>query len=153
MERTALFSKDQRYRYRLSRIWDREKPLVLFIMHNPSTADAYKEDPTLRRIINFAKDWGFGGLYVGNLYPYCAVRPEKDRKLPNTVINKNKRHLKMMINRVDKVLFAWGNKQLPPAWLIKKIETPYCIACSDHNIPKHPLFLKKNYHPKQYFTN
>ena len=37
---------------------DEEKPNILFIMLNPSTADADVDDPTIRRVVNFAKSWG-----------------------------------------------------------------------------------------------
>ena len=44
-------------------------------MLNPSTADAEKDDNTLRRIIRYTRDWGYGGLVVSNLFPYIATHP------------------------------------------------------------------------------
>ena len=38
--RGATFSADRRYRYRLWRRWDGARPVVAFVMLNPSTADA-----------------------------------------------------------------------------------------------------------------
>jgi hypothetical protein len=38
----------------------------------PSTADDYHDDNTITCAIRFAKFWGFGTLYVGNLYAYRA---------------------------------------------------------------------------------
>ena len=52
MNKTAVLSDDNIYRYQLSRIWDEEKPKILFIMLNPSTADEFVEDPTIRRVVN-----------------------------------------------------------------------------------------------------
>ena len=75
--RRAIVSACGKYRYRLSRMWDSKKPCVLFIMLNPSTADHEKDDNTIRRCISFAKSWGYGGLYVGNLFPYRATKPEE----------------------------------------------------------------------------
>ena len=46
--RTATISDDGVYRYRLGRRWDDRSP-VLFVMLNPSTADADIDDPTIRR--------------------------------------------------------------------------------------------------------
>ena len=54
----AEISDCGKYRWKLWRIWDDSKPKILWIMHNPSTADAEKDDPTIRRIINFSKSWG-----------------------------------------------------------------------------------------------
>ncbi|MDC3133050.1 DUF1643 domain-containing protein [Flavobacteriaceae bacterium] len=147
MERTALFSKDKQYRYRLSRQWDLKKPMILFIMHNPSTADAFKEDRTLTRIINYAKEWGYGGLYVGNLFPYCSVKPQRNKTLPRAIIQRNKKHIKAMHQKVAITVLAWGNKQNIPKWIKKNIPNPYCITQNKKNIPKHPLYLKKNLKP------
>ena len=64
----ALFSDDSRkYRYALWRIWDSSLDTLLFIGLNPSTAAHVQDDPTIRRLVGFAKAWGFGGLYAGNL--------------------------------------------------------------------------------------
>lgn len=63
------------YRYALRRTWDPARPAALFVGLNPSTADAERDDPTTRRCVRFARDWGFGGLLVGNLFAYRATRP------------------------------------------------------------------------------
>ena len=46
---TADFSEDLVYRYRLSRVWDAGLPLLGWLMLNPSTADAFRVDPTVNR--------------------------------------------------------------------------------------------------------
>ena len=38
-------------------------------MLNPSKADDQSDDKTIKRLIFFTKKFGFGGFYVGNLYP------------------------------------------------------------------------------------
>ena len=52
----AVFSIDDDYRYRLSRLWNADKSIVAFVMLNPSTADATTDDPTIRRCLNYAED-------------------------------------------------------------------------------------------------
>lgn len=59
------------YRRWLKRAWG-EGPCIGWAMLNPSTADAERDDPTLRRIIGFSYRWGFGSLVVGNVYPFIA---------------------------------------------------------------------------------
>ena len=53
--RKAKLSYNKKHRYSLKRIWDKDKPKALFIMLNPSLADNYQDDPTIRRLIKFAK--------------------------------------------------------------------------------------------------
>lgn len=142
MERQAQFSKNRKFRYTLSRRWAKG-PMLLFIMHNPSTANENKEDPTLRRIINFSKSWGYGGLYVGNLFPYCSAVPLQNFKISAYVQRKNKGAIMDMNKKAEKTVFAWGNNINPPVWIMKYIRNPYCIDRSKIGVPKHPLFLKK----------
>ena len=51
MQRRACIDDTEAYRYKLSRIWNSDKPMVMFIMLNPSTADADVDDPTIRRSV------------------------------------------------------------------------------------------------------
>lgn len=41
---TARFDPSGRYRYRLTRVWDDRRPVVVWIMFNPSTAKACADD-------------------------------------------------------------------------------------------------------------
>lgn len=63
----------------LSRIWDRTKPNILFIGLNPSTADEIEDDPTTRKCINLAETWGYGGIYVANLFTFKSTNHENLR--------------------------------------------------------------------------
>ena len=92
MKKHAIISQDDKYRYQLSRIWEEEKPKVLFIMLNPSTADADVDDPTIRRVVNFAKSWGYGGVFVGNLYAFRSTDPKGLRYIDNPVGEDNIGH-------------------------------------------------------------
>ena len=150
MERSAILSQDGQYRYQLSRVWDETKPKILFVMLNPSTADANIDDPTIRRVVNFSKSWGYGGVFVGNLYAFRSTNP-KNLKLANDPIGpENITHIKTLLEKTDRVIYAWGNNRKEPEWLQKLVETPYCIDISKKGIPKHPLYLKKDLMPKVY---
>lgn len=73
---SAVFSECGNYRYALIRDgWLGGEGAVLFVMLNPSTADATSNDPTTRRCIGFAQRWGFASLAIANLYAYRATVP------------------------------------------------------------------------------
>tara|TARA_E500000178_G_C16409447_1_gene482323 strand:+ start:40 stop:522 length:483 start_codon:yes stop_codon:yes gene_type:complete len=142
MKKHAKISPDGKYRYNLSRIWDEEKPKILFIMLNPATADDTVDDPTIRRVINYAKDWGYGGVFVGNLYAFRSKSPKDLRNIDNPMGENNIQEVYSLLELVEKVIYAWGNKKKEPSWLRERVDTPYCIDVGINGIPKHPLRLK-----------
>ena len=151
MKKHAIISQDNKYRYQLSRIWDEEKPKVLFIMLNPSTADADRDDPTIRRVMKFAHDWGYGGVFVGNLYAFRSTDPKALRKVENPIVDEdNIQHIQSLIGLTKRVIYAWGNKRKEPQWLRDLVDAPYYIDISIKGIPKHPLYLKGELQPKLY---
>src|SRR5881396_744410 len=104
----ATFSRDRRYRYRLWRRWDRSRAVVAFVMLNPSTADAMHDDPTIRRCIGFARNWGFGGVDVVNLFALRATDPRALRRAHDPVGPANDRHIASAGSRASLVILAWG---------------------------------------------
>jgi hypothetical protein len=80
IRRAAAFSRDGTLRRTLIREWDNQKPKVCFIGHNPSTADHEIDDPTVRRWMHFAREWGYGGFVAVNLYPIRATDPGAARR-------------------------------------------------------------------------
>ena len=84
MINSAIISDCGKYRYELCREWHHRKPKVMFMMLNPSTADENSNDLTTIRCMNFAKKWGFGGIYIGNLYPFRAKSPKNLKKWLNS---------------------------------------------------------------------
>jgi len=151
---SAVLSDCGKYRYSLTRVWDENKPRVLFIMLNPSTADAEKDDPTIRRCIGFAKDWGYGGLYVVNLFALRATNPKDLLTAPFVVGVKNEKWIRRMSSLAHLVVCAWGNgaivdklqKRLdhtwkPLSWINKPL---HYLELSNDGTPKHPLYLPKH---------
>lgn len=72
---TAGISECGTYRYWLCREWSPGLDSLVWLMLNPSTADATQDDPTIRRCMGFARRWGYGGITVVNLYAYRATNP------------------------------------------------------------------------------
>ncbi len=80
VEADAELSDDEVYRYRLWRVWDPTRPSVTWIMLNPSTADGRADDPTVVRCVEFARRWGYGRVYVLNLFAFRATEPRELRR-------------------------------------------------------------------------
>lgn len=76
--------EDELYRYWLQREFQNGNgKKVCWIMLNPSTADAIRDDPTIRRISRFTMEWGYSALTVVNLYPFRSSDPKECRRRAN----------------------------------------------------------------------
>ncbi len=105
---TATFDPTRTYRFHLSRTWDPAGPVVAFVMLNPSTADAHRLDPTVRRCVGFAAAWGFGALEVVNLFAFRATDPTDLSRCRDPVGTGNDRVVLEVARRADRVVVAWG---------------------------------------------
>lgn len=150
IQRGAIISDCGNYRYRLWRIWNEEKPKVLFIMLNPSTADEVENDRTIRKCIRFANGWGYGGLYVGNLFAYRSTDPKHLLEVENPFGENNNDHLMEMSAYCKVMVCAWGNQKIldqlsPDKDFINNLDiTKKYIELSLGGTPKHPLYLKSD---------
>ena len=146
----ALFSKDRLYRYALWRIWNDKLPKVLFIGLNPSTADEIKDDPTIRRCIRYAQDWGYGGYIMGNIFAFRSTDPKKLKIIENPVGNENNFWLKKLHKEASLTIGAWRNhgKYLNQGKIIiNLIDNLYCLKVTKEGHPSHPLYLPSNLKP------
>lgn len=139
------------YRYWLTRTWDEALPALPWVMLNPSTADAETDDPTIRRVSRFSRDWGFGGILVMNLFAYRATDPAEMMKAADPVGPENDAWLDELVERQyaaeQPIVLGWGvlgdfrcrgkewiRRAAPRAALVTLGET--AAGC-----PKHPLYL------------
>lgn len=74
VHRSASFSVNKRHRLWLRREWS-AGPQFAFVGLNPSIADHERDDPTIRRLVAFAKREGCGSLVVVNLFSVIATLP------------------------------------------------------------------------------
>ena len=150
--RVAIFSPDRKYRYYLEQIWNKDKPLVGFLMLNPSTADEFKNDPTVQRCVNFVKDWGYGGLAVCNIFAYRSTDPSELYNLEDPIGPENDAYIDAMFNKVEFVIGAWGahGKHLGRGDSImdKYRDSLYALSMTKNKQPGHPLYLKSDLLPQ-----
>lgn len=164
MDRGADISKCGRYRYTLWRCWDDALPTAVFVMLNPSTADANEDDPTIRKCIGFARRWGCGSILVVNMFafrtPYPKdlaaadargediYGPDRDEVLQN-VMAKSKA-------RGWPVICAWGSpskggqalrrlvslnaRAVSLGALVREMQL-HCLGTAKDGNPRHPLML------------
>ena len=148
--KSARLSEDGVYRFRLSRRWSPER-CVLWVMLNPSTADADNDDPTIRRCIGFAKDWGYGAINVGNLYALRATDPAELAKHHDPYGVGNCLHLREMAKESALIVAAWGaHKFVRPLHAMTVLASlrdcaPIkCLGKTKSGAPRHPLYVARD---------
>ncbi len=150
MNRDALFSACRRFRFELTRDWDSSRPRLLFVMLNPSTADAARDDPTIRKCVGFARRLGFGGFTVVNLFAIMATDPADLKRGGYQRHPDEDDEIHLALNHVDAVVCAWGrhaSKLARPAEVMALIRgklpslTLRALAMNSDGTPAHPLML------------
>lgn len=156
MKGYAEFDETGRYRYILTRRWDDDRPLACFVAMNPSTATEKIADPTVRRCIGFARDWGYGGLLVLNLFAYRTPSiPElfRARLRGQDIIGGERNSLEAIQGYIDKheagiVIAAWGIHAGERGFLaLEKLKGLHVLGWNLNKSPKHPLYLAKSLRP------
>lgn len=149
MERDAVISDCGKYRYLLRRAWDHTKPRALFVMLNPSTADAEVDDATIRSCIRLSKTWSFGSFEVVNLFGLRATDPAEIAKAADPFGPKIGDVMDAAINRCDVVICAWGAHPMAErrarditSWVRGWKPSAYCLGKTKAGAPKHPLYIK-----------
>ena len=147
VNKNATFSDCRKYRYTLSRTWNGKKKTILFIGLNPSTANEKIDDPTIRRCINYAQNWGYGSLLMVNLFAYRATMPSELKNVKNPIGNDNDLHIIELSKKADIAVADWGNEGslLSRDKEVKKIlPNLMCLKINKSGQPAHPLYQKKD---------
>lgn len=165
IRRDAVLSPCKRYRYSLTRSWDPSVfadvgVRVLFVMLNPSTADADRDDPTIRKCMAYARRWGFASLEVVNLFAWRAPDPKQLLIVPDRgediVGSRNDEHIVTAVQRAQLVVAAWGKVKPalePRARHVRTLigDGARCLWRNGDGSPGHPLYLRLD-RPPQPFT-
>lgn len=151
-EKSAIFSQCKKYRYTLTRKWSGGSGIANFLMLNPSTADELMEDPTIRRCCIYAKDWGYSGVVITNLFAYRATNPSDMKKYPSPVGPDNDFHISEVAKNSNITIAAWGThgSHLNRARDVERVLSNiplFCLEKTSNGSPKHPLYLRKDIVP------
>ena len=123
----------------------------MFIMLNPATADATRNDPTIRRCIGFARDWGYGGVRVGNLFAWRTPYPEVLRAVTDPVGQENDGALQEMAGGSALVVAAWGVhgqwRDRARAFRDEFTHPLHALGITKAGEPAHPLRLRRTCRP------
>lgn len=152
MYSAAVISPDDVYRYELVRIWDASLPLLSVVMVNPSTADHTKNDPTIVKVMEFARRLGYGGIIVVNLFAFRATDVNELRAALDPVGPLNRVYIECAMLRTRTTLVAWGAsgklpRQLRDQWrtvirIASLMNRPlYCLTTCNDGHPKHPVMI------------
>ena len=148
MKRDATFSEGRKYRYALDRVWDQSGKLVTFIMLNPSIADEVVDDPTIKRCITFAEEWGYGRLRVVNLFAYRSKDPKELEQVDDPVGHDNDDAIRAAVGEAELVVCAWGNdgalgnRGKEAREMIQGQCEPHMLGLTKQGQPRHPLYLR-----------
>jgi hypothetical protein len=155
VKKSALISQCGKYRYSLTRDWYEGDGEVVFVLLNPSTADHYQDDPTVRRCIGFAKSWGKSSLKIVNLFAFRSVQPTALLQCEDAIGPENDHHIvaacrKAVTTGTEKnspsIICAWGNhgKLFDRSTQTRKLLVglnPSCFGLTAKKQPRHPLYL------------
>ena len=120
---------------------------MVFVMLNPSTADAVHDDATIRRCIAFVKNFGCNKLIVANLYALRSRDPNRLRTHPDPVGPGNDNVLASLASSYTDIVCAWG-AEAPHSRVAEFRELMdaegaklWCLGQTKHGAPRHPLYL------------
>lgn len=168
--RAAVFSACGQFRYRLDIPLNTQQSLFAselkggrctFLMLNPSTADQNVNDPTVRRVVQYAKDWGFSDVTVLNLFAYRSTDPDKllDMGLANSIGPKNDRYIEDVVAKSSRIVVAWGRTFQQEEVFRARVravvrmlahKTVLTLGLNDDGSPKHPLYVEKSVVPRPF---
>jgi hypothetical protein len=144
----AMLSPCGLFRYLLWRTWDESLPVLVYVMLNPSKADASIGDPTIGKCIGFAELLGFGGILVVNLFAYRATNPRDLKRSGWLVGADNDDAITAAVLGQPYVICAWGANARGHARaaavldLLRSVGVEArALRCLADGTPEHPLYI------------
>ncbi len=161
---SASFSDCGNYRWWLKVKISSYKKNLFFIGLNPSKANEYRKDSTLRRLITFSRKWGYGNLLVMNLFSRVSSSPRILRHCTDPIGEKSDKELSLRakdwsLNPEWDLWLGWGTggSFLERDIFVLSMLVRYherrqklfpealgllSIGCTLKGFPRHPLYSK-----------
>jgi hypothetical protein len=164
----AQFSADGLMRYRLARSLTATRLMIkdgivqcfsriTFLMLNPSTADAFKLDPTIKRCLEWTGLWGYDVLEVVNLFALRSSKPKHLLRWPTGQRGDNGVNDRAIQSGCTsaRVIIAYGNggrldgrgRAVSSLLRLLGVELE-CLGYTGAGFPKHPLARGKHRIPR-----
>lgn len=145
----AVLSPCGRYRYSLTRrVNEQRHTWCVFVMLNPSTADATTDDPTIRACCEFARRWECGWLQVVNLYAFRSTDPKGLDAAEDPIGPDNVHHVDTALANADVIVCAWGAHAGPRGTRegarLRDLYPVHHLGLNADGSPKHPLYIKRS---------
>ncbi len=124
IQRTAVFNDDRTCRVELRVVWDETKPLLGWLLANPSWANESRPDMTFQRVWKFTdRDGVYGGFVIGNVVPVvdadakaakarvdlAYLNDEKGKTVDMLAIEHNAVHLRKLAGEIPDWCLAYGD--------------------------------------------
>ena len=152
MTNSAEISRCGKYRWRLDRDVNCGETVGLFIGCNPSTADAFEDDATVRKWNGFARKLKLKKYIVINLFAYRATDVKELQNANDVFGHGFERYYLNAITEADIIIPCWGSRHKIPqrfnsyindtirflSFLTKPV---YVFGLTKSGDPKHPLML------------
>lgn len=160
----AMFSNCRRYRYVLWRDLGETGPRIMWLMLNPSTADAVSNDPTVERCERRAAKMGASRMVVCNIFALRSTDPKglRDDSLHggDPIGAHNDATIQTEAVLADKVICAWGmhgrylGRGRAVAGMLHRLGIPlYALQVTASGHPSHPLYLAYQLQPSLWVPN
>jgi hypothetical protein len=145
----AVFSPCRRWRYLLWRIDNPRGGLLGMGLLNPSTADASRDDPTIRRCRAQVPRARLSGLLVWNLFALRATLPADLKRAVDPIGPDNDEAIALSLGLARRTILGWGahgGHCGRDAEVLARCQASgamlRALGFTDAGAPRHPLYLR-----------
>lgn len=149
MDKSAYISLCRQYRYYLTRTWG-PGPKAMFVGLNPGMDDPETDDLAVRRCVNFAKRWGYGGMIMVNLFSFRASETIDMMVADDPIGPLTDNTILTLLPMVGIVVCVWGphggrfgrdRKVIDLLLGLGGVKPLYVLGRNSDGSPKTPLYL------------